>query len=507
MLKFLIIYNPEKIKISSFLNDLNASVPSNTIKHFQFEKEDTNTSGSTLISNVRGADIIAEHRNNRSITHFVFHCSQNCHFKHLSQELHQLSKSHKIDINTFYFSNSIHFIKQNRQSNSIILENANLLLVEKNKPDLLSFNLIKLWLTFNYPNLNIEFLNDVRSWQTILNENNDSNKDRSLKPIGILVTILFLGLLLPSYETVFPYIMKVIQLFLGVFLQAFPFLMLGVILSSLIQVYVSSDWVESHFPKSIGKGALVAIITGFFLPVCDCASVPVFKSLIKKGVPLPAAITFLTVSPVINPVIIFSTYYAFGGNWRFVIERVLLGVIVALVTSLYFHFKPSTEITNEIIKQETTPTIILDSLSVVKKKNKQPIMAVIHHSKSEFLDVSRYLVFGIFISAIIQSVLPNFTFDGSTLLFEPIYIIGGILLAFLLSLCSSSDALVAQSFQYSVPRSALLAFLVFGPMMDIKNVAMLSAAFNKKFIIKLTITIAVAVFAVLLIAFAVSQII
>ena len=485
MLKFLIIYNPEKIEISSFINDVNASIPSNTIKHFQYEKGDDNPSGSTLVSNGVRVEINDELRNNKSITHYVFHCSQNCQFEHLNQELHQLSKSHKIDKNTFYFSNSIHSLKQNRQLNSIILENTNLFLVEKNKPDPLSFNLKKLWLTFNYPNLNIEFFTDGQTWQTILNENNDSDKDRSLKPIGILVTMLFIGLLLPSYETLLPYIMKVIQLFLGVFLQAFPFLMLGVILSSLIQVYVSSNWVEHHFPKSIGKGALVAIITGFFLPVCDCASVPVFKSLIKKGVPLPAAITFLTVSPVINPVVIFSTYYAFGGSCHFVVERVLLGIIVALVTSLYFHFKPSTEITKEKTKGETTPAIILDSLSVVKKNNNQSLMEVVNHSKSEFLDVSRYLVIGIFISSIIQSILPNFSFEGSLILFEPIYIIGGIILAFLLSLCSSSDALVAQSFQYSVPRSAILAFLVFGPMMDIKNVAMLSASFNKKFITKL----------------------
>lgn len=111
----------------------------------------------------------------------------------------------------------------------------------------------------------------------------------------------------------------IINVFLGIILQAVPFLLIGVLLSSAIQVFIPQDAIERRFPKSIGAGMLVAILSGFCLPVCDCASIPIFRSLVKKGIPLSVAVTFMTATPVINPVVILSTYYAFSGNMTIVV--------------------------------------------------------------------------------------------------------------------------------------------------------------------------------------------
>jgi uncharacterized membrane protein YraQ (UPF0718 family) len=78
----------------------------------------------------------------------------------------------------------------------------------------------------------------------------------------------------------------VINVFLGIILQAVPFLLIGVLLSSAIQIFIPKEWIERRFPKSIGLGMVVAILGGFCLPVCDCTSIPVFRSLVKKGIPL-----------------------------------------------------------------------------------------------------------------------------------------------------------------------------------------------------------------------------
>ena len=91
--------------------------------------------------------------------------------------------------------------------------------------------------------------------------------------------------------------MNALTIFMGVFLQAVPFLILGVLLSSAIQIYVSEKWIAKIFPQKTIPAMLIGIIAGFFLTVCDCASIPVFKSLIKKGIPLPAAVCFMTASP------------------------------------------------------------------------------------------------------------------------------------------------------------------------------------------------------------------
>ncbi len=119
-----------------------------------------------------------------------------------------------------------------------------------------------------------------------------------------------------------------------------PFLVIGVLLSSAIQVYVSADWIRSKFPKNVVFGQLFAIVAGFCLPVCDCASIPVFKGLVKKGVPLSAAVTFMLVSPVINPVVILSTWYAFNGNLRIIAARCGLGVLCAVLTGLTYLISP-----------------------------------------------------------------------------------------------------------------------------------------------------------------------
>ena len=91
------------------------------------------------------------------------------------------------------------------------------------------------------------------------------------------------------------------------------------------------------------------IIAGFFLPVCDCASIPVFKSLIKKGIPLPAASCFMTASPVINPVVILSTYYAYNGNIRAVLYRCGTGILCSFLIGLTFIIKsPKDFLRNDI---------------------------------------------------------------------------------------------------------------------------------------------------------------
>lgn len=281
----------------------------------------------------------------------------------------------------------------------------------------------------------------------------------------------------------------VINIFLGIILQAVPFLLIGVLLSSAIQVFVPQSAIERRFPKSLGMGILVAVLSGFCLPVCDCASIPIFRSLVKKGIPLPAAITFMAASPVINPVVMLSTYYAFSGDLKVVINRVLFGIIAAVITGLVFAVWPP--------KDQVLSGGVLDRLmcscgcyedveSITTLKGK--IGLFIRHSQAEFFSVGKYLMVGSFIAAIFQ-VLGTGIFtkaqNGAGL---AVSIVIMMIMAFVLSLCSSSDAVVARSFARQFPMGGIMGFLVFGPIMDIKNVMMLSAGFSKRFIIRLLFT-------------------
>ena len=291
---------------------------------------------------------------------------------------------------------------------------------------------------------------------------------------------------------------KLINVFLGIILQAIPFLLIGVLLSSAIQVFIPQSFIERRFPKSIGLGMLVAILGGFCLPVCDCASIPIFRSLVRKGIPLPVAITFMTATPVINPVVILSTYYAFSGSLTIVIGRVCFGIIAAVMIGLAFVIWPSK---GRVLSGGALDRLMCscgcyeDAESITTLKGKLGLF--MRHSQAEFFSVGKYLVIGTLIASLFQIIGTGIftTAQSGAGLMMSILIM--MTMAFVLSLCSSSDAVVARSFANQFPMSAIMGFLVFGPMMDIKNVMMLSSGFSKRFIGKLLIIASIVCFALI----------
>ena len=275
-----------------------------------------------------------------------------------------------------------------------------------------------------------------------------------------------------------------INIFLGIILQAVPFLLIGVIISSFLQVFVSNEAIERRFPKRLGLGMLVAVLAGVCLPVCDCASIPIFRSLIRKGVPTPVAITFMTATPVINPVVMLSTYYAFNGSLRIVAARMGLGIISAVLIVLYFALRPSRGrvIAGGIDVLMCNCGCYEGVRSVTTLSGKLGLL--LRHSQAEFFNVGKYLMIGAFIASFFQTIVTKaFAVQSSTDFAASLFVM--MIMAFLLSLCSSSDAIVARSFASRFPLASIMGFLVFGPMMDIKNVIMLSNGFSKVFIARL----------------------
>ena len=276
----------------------------------------------------------------------------------------------------------------------------------------------------------------------------------------------------------------VINIFLGIMLQAIPFLLIGVLISSAIQVLIPQRAIERLFPKNLAGGMLVAILAGFCLPVCDCASIPIFRSLVRKGVPLPAAVTFMTATPVINPVVMLSTYAAFNGNLSVMLGRVGMGILSAVLIGCWFALRPG-----KLPALSAGYDRIMCSCGCYGGAGDastagEKVSLLLRHSQAEFFSVAKYLTVGAFLAAIFQVAVTN-----SLLLQTPTDFALSLLLmmalAFLLSLCSSSDAVVAKSFAARFPLAPVMGFLVFGPMMDIKNVLMLSGGFSRRFVAKL----------------------
>jgi uncharacterized membrane protein YraQ (UPF0718 family) len=265
--------------------------------------------------------------------------------------------------------------------------------------------------------------------------------------------------------------------FASIVVEALPFILLGAIVSAGMAVFVPDRWFErvALLPPWLQVPGLA--ITGFAFPVCECGSVPVARRLIRRGVHPGAGIAFMLAAPILNPIVLSSTWVAYGGGPRaasMVAGRALLGLVVAVLSG-------------SVLGRGTG-----DSVGVLRGDGK-PSAAHAHgdgrlpgfaeHLAEDFLFMGRFLVLGAALSALLQTVVPQ---GGATQLAGNAVLAAIVMmaLAFMLSLCSEADAFVAASF-VAFPLSAQLAFLVLGPVADTKLAVLYSATFRRRFVVRL----------------------
>ncbi|WP_443144712.1 permease [Pseudalkalibacillus sp. R45] len=275
-------------------------------------------------------------------------------------------------------------------------------------------------------------------------------------------------------------------IFLSIVLEAFPFLLLGVFVSALIQSFVSEETIKRFTPKK-GYIALVpATVMAALFPVCECAIIPVVRRLIKKGMPLHIGVVFLVAAPILNPVVFLSTFYAFRSDMTVVYARMGLGFILAIIIGgiVYTIFKNK----DMLKKAEThahTHSHVHENVSKWK--------LTMYHMSDEFFDTGKFLLFGALLASAFQAfVSREFIASIGTEAWSSSLIM--MAFAYLVSLCSEADSFVAVSFQSTFSTASIVAFLVYGPMLDIKNTLMLLAYFKKKFVLTLMAVITVTVF-------------
>jgi uncharacterized membrane protein YraQ (UPF0718 family) len=273
-------------------------------------------------------------------------------------------------------------------------------------------------------------------------------------------------------------------IFFSIFVEGLPFILLGILVSSFIHVYVKEEVVWRFLPRNPFFCIPLVACLGLFLPICECGIVPVAKRLIQKGFPAYVAFTFLLAAPVINPVTIFSTYIAFGDSWQMVYIRILLAAGIAIAMGIVFYYVYQNKANTTILKQqhehEHEHCCHDDCDHNYEKKQthqQEKSLHTLHHAVFEFISTGKYFVIGAIIAAIFQTFIgvnKISHFSGSDWVMT--LLLMGI--AFGISVCSSADAFIAASFRNILPSSSIVAFLVFGPMVDLKNISMMLGSFR-----------------------------
>jgi hypothetical protein len=276
----------------------------------------------------------------------------------------------------------------------------------------------------------------------------------------------------------FEVIVNKIQLFsligISIFLEAAPFLLIAVLLTALFEVFVPENWIERMIPKHKPLQIVYGLLLGLIFPTCECGVVPIARKLIQKGFPISMAITYMLAAPVINPIVLISTFFAFRFDSSMLIGRVAIILIVATITSGLI-----SRLGGNIIRSGHQNSHA--SLHVHEEHQQSKLKRVLHHASNDFLDMGKYLIAGAFAAALIKVALPpNILTIFETNMFSAI--VGMMILAILLSVCSEADAFVAASF-ISLPKAAQLSFVTIGPVFDLKLLAMFSGTFRRSVVI------------------------
>ena len=284
-------------------------------------------------------------------------------------------------------------------------------------------------------------------------------------------------------------------LFQGLLIEALPFLLIGVLIASAARwLSPGGRWLR-RLPSHPLLGPLAGAGLGFALPACECGNVPVARRMLVGGAPLGAALGFLFAAPVLNPIVLAGTWAAFPDQPWLLLARPLGAVAVALGLALLLRLLPETELLRAELLVERRLAQPLAAVSLLERRGglvgpamtaaptlptpRPRLEEVLRHGGREFLDLALLLVLGCALAALVQSFVPRgwlLAVGGAPTL----SILALMLLALVVSVCSSVDAFLALSFAAQVTPGALLAFLLLGPVIDLKLVGLLALLFRPR---------------------------
>ncbi len=319
-------------------------------------------------------------------------------------------------------------------------------------------------------------------------------------------------------------------LFLSLLVEAFPFLLLGVLSSGLLLLFVDERKLIATLPQNPLLGALAGSVIGFLFPVCECGNVPVARRLLLQGASAPVAIGFLLAAPTINPIVIWATWTAFRDQPEIVVLRVVFSLLIATVIGWVFSAQADLRPLLQPAVAGSMPqrfTTALRSLPAVSPQSREPyllqsgtflldqpgkplridttelqtllvassttakplpnrLQLLLENTLQELRELGGVLVLGSLVAALIQVAVPRDIIlglgQGPITSIAAMMILGGVV-----SICSTVDSFFALSFASTFTSGSLLAFLVFGPMIDLKGLGLMLTVFRARAVIYLLV--------------------
>ncbi|WP_309067903.1 permease [Microbacterium sp.] len=260
-----------------------------------------------------------------------------------------------------------------------------------------------------------------------------------------------------------------LTLALSVLIESLPFVMLGVVLSIAVQVWLPAGVIERIMPRRAWARRAILSLLGMLIPVCECGNVPFARGLLMRGVSPAETLTFLIAAPIVNPIVIVTTHAAFGWDGGILIARIVGGWLIAnLIGWIYSrHPDPASLLTGRF----------LDTCDVVTHESGGRGRRSLAQFVVELRAVMPALVIGSAIAGAVQVIVPRDALlaIGSN---PVLSIVAMTALAMTVAICSNVDAFFALSFASTFSPGSIVVFLLVGPLVDVKMLALMRTTFT-----------------------------
>ena len=289
--------------------------------------------------------------------------------------------------------------------------------------------------------------------------------------------------------------------FLSVLFEGIPFLLLGSLVSGLVDVFVPAEKMQRLMPKNPAAAIFASGLLGLIFPMCECGSVIVIRRFIRKGLPVSCAVTYMLGAPIVSPIVALSTFAAFRGQnpWLMTSLRLGIGFLIAVAVgfivrqiSLAKLLQPG--VLNESANNRRTGVSIAvepgapDFADIAANSGfGRKLVFAIQSATADFLDVAFFLVIGTAITSVFNTAIDRSIIDPLATN-PPLAILSMMGLAAAIALCSTTDAFVAASFTM-FPFAAKLAFLLFGPVFDLKLFWLYGLVFKRRWVVALALAL------------------
>ncbi|MES2658677.1 MAG: permease [Verrucomicrobiota bacterium] len=299
--------------------------------------------------------------------------------------------------------------------------------------------------------------------------------------------------------------------FLSILFEGAPFILLGTLVSGFIDVYLPAGTMDRFLPRNRYRAVMAAGLLGAVFPVCECAVVPVIRRLVKKGLSVSCALTYMLAAPIVNPITALSTWKAFQGQDAAMMtsSRMVLGYLIAVAVGFIVMRLPLAAVLKAKLVESMEKDVVENTRHEEHHEHDgccghdhhhepapdsgRKLVAAFRSAMKDFVDVAVYFTVGVMITALFNTGIAPGAAWLDSLAQNPAAAPAALMgLAFVLSLCSTSDAFIAATLA-KFSWGAKLAFLTFGPMMDVKLLFLYQTVLAKRFIVGLALGLFLAI--------------